>query len=97
MTFSSHKFVIVGHHGEALGGVLPDEGVDNAERLTRARCSEDDSSTKWIDYVHPSFTKFAFIVVAHGDVDRVVVTHQILRLLKALVLEVKAVFQQSLF
>ena len=32
----SRKFIVIHHQRKALGSVLPDERIDDAERLTRA-------------------------------------------------------------
>ena len=97
MTFSSHKLVVVHYHRKAFFAMLTNERFDDGEGLTRAWCTDHPRSAERIDDVHPSLTKLAFIVVAHRDVDGVSVLLLVLALLKAFVLEVEAVFQQSLF
>jgi hypothetical protein len=47
----SRELVVIDHHGKALGTVLADERVDDAEGLTGARRSQDDGGTEGIDYI----------------------------------------------
>ena len=50
------ELVIVHHHSKPLGTVLPDERVDDAERLTRTWSTEDKSGTEGVDNVDPSLS-----------------------------------------
>ena len=83
---------VIDHHGEALGCVLPDERVDDTERLARTGRSQHNRPTERVDDVYPSPVHLPLPIVYHGDVHRIVVGDKILRLLERLVLEVEAVF-----
>ena len=72
--------------------MLPDERVDDTEGLTRTGRSQHNRSTERVDDVYPPPVHFPFPIVYHGDVHRIVVGDQCLRLLERLVLEVEAVF-----
>ena len=73
---------------------MPDERVDDAERLARSRRTQHDGRTEGIDDVDPSLVHLPLIIVYHGDVDRVLVLVLLLRLFKRLVLKVEAVVTQ---
>lgn len=92
MTCSSHELEIVAHHGKTLGGVLPDERVDDAEGLTRTRRPQYNRPTEGIDDIDPAPVHLPLPVVYHRNVHRIVVADQSLRLLEGFVLEVEAVF-----
>ena len=72
--------------------MLANKRFDDGERLTRTRSTHNPRTAKRVNDVHPSLPELAFIVVAHGNIDRVFVLLLILTLLKAFVLEVEAVF-----
>ena len=91
------ELVIINHHRKALGTVLADERLDNAESLTRAWCADDPCASERIDDINPSLAELTLIIVAHGDIDAVLVFYLFFHLLKALVLKVEAVFQQTIF
>ena len=83
---------VIDHHGEPLGGVLPDERVNDTEGLSRTGRSQHNCPTERVDDVYPSPVHLPFPIVYHGNVHRIVVGDQCLRLLERLVLEVEAVF-----
>ncbi len=72
--------------------MLPDERVNDTERLTRTRRTQYNRATERIDDIDPSFVHFLFPVVYHRDVHRIVVIYQDFRLLEGFVLEVETVF-----
>ena len=90
------ELVIVHHHRKALGRVLTDERLDNRKGLTRSRRTHHERTTEGVVDVDPSVTELTVIVVAHGDVHAVLGIDALLVLLETLVLEVEAVFHQSL-
>ncbi|EEB23790.1 hypothetical protein BACDOR_03755 [Phocaeicola dorei DSM 17855] len=90
----SGKLIVVHHHGKALLAVLPDKRLDDGEGLTRTRSTHNPCATERIDDVHPSLAELALVIIAHRDVHAVLVLLQLPALLKALILEVEAVFQQ---
>ena len=90
------ELVIVNHHRKALGRVLTDERLDNRKGLTRSRRTHHERTTEGVVDIDPSMTELAVIVVAHGDVHAVLGIDALLVLLETLVLEVEAVFHQSL-
>ena len=90
------ELVVVHHHRESLGAVLPDERLDNGERLTGARRSDDPGPAERVHDVHPAVTELALVVVTHRDVHAVLVLDLLLTLFEGLVLEIEAVLQQSL-
>ena len=60
------------------------------------RSADHPCTSEGIDDVHPALTELRLVVVAHGDVHAILVLNQFLTLLKGLVLEIEAVFEQSL-
>ena len=92
----SRELIVIDHHCESLGRVLPDKRLDDTECLTRPRCSDYPRSTETVGYVGPAFTKFALVVISHRDIHAVRGLYQFLALLETLVLEVEAVLHQSL-
>ena len=84
----SRELIVIDHHGKALGTVLADERVDDAEGLTGAGRSQDDGGTEGIDDVDPAVVQALLIVVDHRDIDTVLVLFLVPALLKALVLEI---------
>ena len=76
--------------------MLADERFDDGECLTRAWCADHPSAAEGVYYIHPALAELALIVVAHGDVDAILVLDFVGHLLEALVLEVEAVFQQTI-
>ena len=89
------ELVVIDHHCESLGRMLSDKRLDNAECLTRSRCSDDPCSTETVGYIGPAFAEFAFVIVPHGNVHAVRGLYQFLALLEALVLEIETVFHQT--
>ena len=75
--------------------MLSDERLDDGERLTGSRRTDDPCSSKRIGYIHPALTELTLIVVTHGDIHGILVIHQLLILFKALILEIEAVFHQA--
>ena len=84
----SWELIVIDHHGKALGTVLADEWVDDAEGLTGAGRSQDDGSTEGIDDVDPSVVQTLLIVVDHRDIDTVLVLFLVTALFEALVLKI---------
>ena len=96
MTCSSHKFVVIDHHREALGTMLTDERFYDAERLTAARSSDHPCSSETVTYRHPSLAKFTFVIVPHRYIHAILVLNLLFALLETFILEVEPVFTQSL-
>ena len=90
----SGKLIVIHDHHEALGGMLPDERLDDGEGLSASRRADHPCTSERVADVHPSLTELALVVIAHRNVHAVVVLHFFLTLFEALVLEVKAVFHQ---
>ena len=88
------ELIVIHHHGKALRRVLPDERVNDAERLTRSRSTKDDGGTEGIDDVDPSLVHLLLEVIDHRDIHRVFVLVLLLRLFKGLVLEIEPVITQ---
>ena len=91
------EFIVVYNHCKALGTVLTDKGLDNRESLTRTRSANHPSTAEGIHDIHPALAELTLIVVAHRDIDAILVLHLVRHLLKTLVLEVEAVFQETVF
>ena len=72
--------------------MLPDERINDTERLTRTRRTQDDCTTERIDDVYPTLAHLLLPIVNHRYVYRVVVIRQDFRLLEGFVLEVETVF-----
>ena len=53
--------------------MLPDKRLDDGKSLTTARCADYPSASERVVDVHPTFTELAFVIIAHGDIDRVFV------------------------
>ena len=77
--------------------MLPDKRFDNGESLAGTRCADYPCASERIADVHPTFAELPLVIVAHGDIDRILVLLQLPALLKTLVLKIETVFQQSLF
>ena len=75
--------------------MLSDERFDDRERLTRTRRTDNPCATEWVCNIHPALAELPLVVVTHGDIHRILVLNLFLILLKALVLEIEAVFHQS--
>ena len=75
--------------------MLSDEWFDDRERLTRTRRTDNPCPTEGVCNIHPAFAELALVIVAHGDIHRILVLHLFLILFKALVLEVETVFHQA--
>lgn len=71
--------------------MLPDERVNNTERLTRTRRTQYNRATERIDDIDPAFVHLLFPVVYHRNVHRVIIADQRFRLLERFVLEVETV------
>ena len=84
----SRKLVVIDHHGKALGTVLADEGVDDAEGLARAGRAQDNGSTERIDDVDPAVVKLLLVVIDHRDIDAVLIFLLVTALLKTLIVEI---------
>ena len=96
MTCSSHKLVVIHHHGETFGRMLSDKRLYDTESLTRSRCSNYPCSSKAVAYRNPPLTEFTLIVVSHGDIYAVFILDFFFTLFKTFILEVETVFHQSL-
>ena len=82
------ELVVIDHHGEALGTVLPDERVDDAEGLARTRRTQDNGGTEGVDDVDPAVVLLFLVVIDHRDVDAVLVLFLVTALLERIVFEV---------
>jgi len=71
--------------------VLPDERVNDTERLTRTRRTQYNRATERIDDIDPSSVHFLFPVVYHRNVHRIIIADQCFRLLERFVLKVETV------
>ena len=91
------ELIVVSDDGKALGTVLSDERLDDGESLTRARCADNPRATEGIDDVHPALAELPLVVIAHGDVHAVFVLYLLVILQEALVFQIEAVFEQSVF
>ena len=76
--------------------MLTDERLDDRKGLTRSRRTHHERTTEGVIDVNPAMTELTVIVVAHGDVHAVLGIDALLVLFETLVLEVEAVFHQSL-
>ena len=74
--------------------MLTDERLYHRKRLSGTRRSNDPCPTERIGDITPAIVHTSLVIVYHRDVDTVLVVHQCLTLLEALVLEVEAVFTQ---
>ena len=75
--------------------MLADERFDDGESLTRTRSADYPGAAERVHNVHPAFAELTLIVVAHGNIDAILVIHFIRHLLEALILVVEAVFKKS--
>ena len=82
------ELVDIDHHGEALGIVLPDERIDDAEGLARTGRTKDNGGTEEVDDVDPAVVQLFLVVIDHRDVDAVLVLFLVTALLERLVFEV---------
>ena len=71
--------------------MLPDERVNDTERLTGTRCTQYNCATERIDDIDPSPVHLFLPVVYHRNVYRVIVADQRFRLLERFVLKVETV------
>ena len=71
--------------------MLPDERVNDTERLTRTRRTQYNRATERIDDIDPSFVHLLFPVVYHRNVHRIIIADQCFRLLERFVLKVETV------
>ena len=83
------ELVVVNHHRKALGRVLTDERLNDRKCLTRSRRTHHERTTEGVVDIDPAMTEL-------GDVHAVLRIDALLVLLETLVLEVEAVFHQSL-
>ena len=71
--------------------MLPDERVNDTERLTRTRRTQYNRATERIDDIDPSFVHFLFPVVYHWNVHRIIIADQCFRLLERFVFKIETV------
>ena len=71
--------------------MLPDERVNDTERLTRTGCTQHNCTTERIDDIDPSPVHLFLPVVYHRNVHRVIIADQRFRLLERFVLKVETV------
>ena len=76
---------------------MPDKRFDNGESLAGTRCTDYPCASERIADVHPTFAELPPVIVAHGDIDRILVLLQLPALFKTLVFKIETVFEQSLF
>ena len=74
--------------------MLSDKRLYDGKGLTTAWCAYDPSASEGVHHIAPAFSHSTFIIENHRDIDTILVLHQLLALLEALVLEVKPVFTQ---
>ena len=77
--------------------MLADKRFDNGKSLAGTRCADYPCASERIADVHPTFAELPLVIVAHRDIDRILVLLQLPTLLKTLVFKIETVFQQSLF
>ena len=82
------ELIVIDHHGKALGTVLADERVDDAEGLTRAGRTQDDGGAERVDDVDPAVVQTLLVVIDHRDIDAVLVLFLVTALLEALIVEI---------
>ena len=75
--------------------MLSDERLDDRERLTRTRRTDNPRPTEGVCDIHPALAELALVVVTHGYIHGILVVYLFLILFKALVLKVEAVFHQA--
>ena len=75
--------------------MLADKRLDDGERLTRTRRTDNPCASERIDDIDPSLAELSLVIVAHGNIDAVFVLDLFLHLLETLILEVETVFQQA--
>lgn len=63
--------------------------------LPELRCSDDPRATEGIDDIHPALAELPFVIITHGDVHTILVLNLLVVLQETLVLQVEAVFEQS--
>ena len=74
--------------------MLSDEGLYHREGLTTTWRSHYPCTSERIHHIAPAFSHSSLIVEDHRNIDAILILHQLLTLLKALVLKVKAVFTE---
>ena len=87
--------VVVHNHCKAFGTVLTDERLDDGEGLTRARSADNPGASERVRDIDGALAELALIVVAHRDIDAILIVDDFLALLETLVLQVEAVFEQA--
>ena len=75
--------------------MLTDERLDDGEGLTRARSADNPGASERVRDIDGALAELALIVVAHRDIDAILVVDDFLALLETLVLQVEAVFEQA--
>ena len=71
--------------------MLSYERVNDTERLTRTRSTENNRATERVDDIDPTLVHLPFPIVYHRYVYRVVVIGKHFRLLEGLILEIETV------
>ena len=89
------KLEIVNAEAETFRYHLSDGWIDDSERFTASRSSNDHSPTKWID-IDPSLVDFFTVSEEIRDIDRGVRFYQFLILGKAFFLHIPSVFSHFL-
>ena len=74
--------------------MLADEGFYHGEGFTTTWRSHYPCTSERIHHIAPAFSHSSLIVEDHRDIDAILILHQLLTLLEALVLKVKAVFTE---
>ena len=75
--------------------MLSDIRFYHRKGLTGAWSSHNPRTSEWIDDVYPAVSEFATIIITHRYIDREFIFYQVLRLFKALILQIEAVFHKS--
>ena len=71
--------------------------ITSGETLSATRSADHPCSSERIDDIHPSLAEFAFVIIAHGYIHRILVLHQLRALLETFIFQVETVFQQAFF
>src|SRR5574344_3032811 len=90
------EFVVINHHGEALGCMLSDEWVNDSEGLSRGWRPQHYCTSERIDDGDPTFVHLLLIIIDHRDIDGIFVFIEFFRLLKRFILEVKSIFAHTI-
>ena len=85
------ELIVIDHHRKALGRMLADKGVNDAEGLTRAGSAKDKCTTERIGDVDIAVVHLVLVVEDHRYIDGILIADFFLRLLERFILEVETV------